>query len=325
MADTAARDHAVETIDRVIIRFAGDSGDGMQLTGDRFTSASALWGNDLSTLPDFPAEIRAPAGTLAGVSAFQVHISDHEITTPGDAPNVLVCMNPAALKAELGVLEPGGTLIINTDAFTERNLAKAGYEANPLEGDDLKGYTVYEVPMTTITKESVADLGVKPRDAERRRRLERDRGHRDLEDVERRQRPVGERVAVVAGLLEVALVEGVAVHDHGADAAEALQLGLERGGVHRHEHVGLVARREDVVVADVDLERRDAGERAGRGTDLGRVVGQRREVVAEDGGDAGESVAGQLHAIAGVTREADDDLGDGLQLDRPLRGVGHLC
>ncbi|MET1050714.1 MAG: 2-oxoacid:acceptor oxidoreductase family protein, partial [Acidimicrobiales bacterium] len=139
----------------------------MQLTGDRFTSASALWGNDLSTLPDFPAEIRAPAGTLAGVSAFQVHISDHEITTPGDMPNVLVCMNPAALKAELGVLEPGGTLILNTDAFTERNLAKAGYDSNPLEGDSLKGYTVYEVPMTTITKESVADLGVKPRDAER--------------------------------------------------------------------------------------------------------------------------------------------------------------
>ncbi|HEY5697600.1 MAG TPA: 2-oxoacid:acceptor oxidoreductase subunit alpha [Acidimicrobiales bacterium] len=167
MADTAARDHTVETLDRVIIRFAGDSGDGMQLTGDRFTSASALWGNDLSTLPDFPAEIRAPAGTLAGVSAFQVHISDHEITTPGDMPNVLVCMNPAALKAELGVLEPGGTLILNTDAFTERNLAKAGYDSNPLEGDSLKGYTVYEVPMTTITKESVADLGVKPRDAER--------------------------------------------------------------------------------------------------------------------------------------------------------------
>ena len=108
MADTAERATPRE-LDRVIIRFAGDSGDGMQLTGDRFTSASALFGNDLATLPEFPAEIRAPAGTLAGVSAFQVHISDHDITTPGDAPNVLVAMNPAALQAELGKLEPGGT------------------------------------------------------------------------------------------------------------------------------------------------------------------------------------------------------------------------
>src|SRR3990170_4969535 len=123
---------AVEQIDRVIIRFAGDSGDGMQLTGDRFTSASAMFGNDLATLPEFPAEIRAPAGTLAGVSAFQVHISDHDITTPGDAPNVLVAMNPAALKAELHRLEPGGTLIVNVDAFEERNLTKAGYVDNPL-------------------------------------------------------------------------------------------------------------------------------------------------------------------------------------------------
>ncbi len=167
MADTAARDHSVETLDRVIIRFAGDSGDGMQLTGDRFTSASAVWGNDLSTLPDFPAEIRAPAGTLAGVSAFQVHISDHEITTPGDAPNVLVAMNPAALKAELDVLESGGTVIMNSDAFTDRNLAKAGYSVDPREDETLKGYTVYEVPMTSLTKDSVAELGVKPRDAER--------------------------------------------------------------------------------------------------------------------------------------------------------------
>src|SRR5262245_37883519 len=115
----------------------------MQLTGDRFTSASALWGNDLATLPDFPAEIRAPAGTLAGVSAFQVHISDHEITTPGDSPNVLVAMNPAALKAELGSIEPGGTVILNIDAFNERNLAKAGYDADPREDETLKGHTVY--------------------------------------------------------------------------------------------------------------------------------------------------------------------------------------
>jgi 2-oxoglutarate ferredoxin oxidoreductase subunit alpha len=166
VSDTAQRG-AIESLDRVIIRFAGDSGDGMQLTGDRFTSASALWGNDLATLPDFPAEIRAPAGTLAGVSAFQVHISDHEITTPGDAPNVLVAMNPAALKAELGSLESGGTVILNSDAFTDRNFAKAGYDADPRDDETLKGYTVYEVPMTTLTKESVADLGIKPRDAER--------------------------------------------------------------------------------------------------------------------------------------------------------------
>ncbi|MDP1820868.1 MAG: 2-oxoacid:acceptor oxidoreductase subunit alpha [Acidimicrobiales bacterium] len=157
----------VEHLDRVIIRFAGDSGDGMQLTGDRFTSASALFGNDLATLPDFPAEIRAPAGTLAGVSAFQVHISDHDITTPGDAPNVLVAMNPAALQNELGRLEAGGTVIVNEDAFDERNLAKAGYAANPLTDGSLEGYKVYEVPMTSLTQRSVESLGVKPRDAER--------------------------------------------------------------------------------------------------------------------------------------------------------------
>jgi 2-oxoglutarate ferredoxin oxidoreductase subunit alpha len=166
VSDTAQRVKARE-IDRVIIRFAGDSGDGMQLTGDRFTSASAVFGNDLATLPEFPAEIRAPAGTLAGVSAFQVHISDHEITTPGDAPNVLVAMNPAALRNELPRLEHAGTIIVNVDTFDERNLAKAGYEANPLEDGSLRGYTVYEVPMTSLTKDALAPLGVKPRDAER--------------------------------------------------------------------------------------------------------------------------------------------------------------
>jgi 2-oxoglutarate ferredoxin oxidoreductase subunit alpha len=167
LTDTIDRSVEPLGLDRVIIRFAGDSGDGMQLTGNRFTDASALFGNDLATLPEFPAEIRAPAGTLAGVSAFQVHISDHEITTPGDAPNVLVAMNPAALHSDLHLLEPGGTLIINADAFDERNLAKAGYAANPLEDDSLKGYKHYEIPMTSLTKEAVADLGVKPRDAER--------------------------------------------------------------------------------------------------------------------------------------------------------------
>ncbi len=167
MTDTADRTDEIREVERIIIRFAGDSGDGMQLTGDRFTSASALFGNDLATLPEFPAEIRAPAGTLAGVSAFQVHISDHDITTPGDAPNVLVAMNPAALRAELDTIEPGATVIINTDAFEDRNLAKAGYDANPLEDGTLDGYTKIEAPMTSLTKEVCKDIGVKPRDAER--------------------------------------------------------------------------------------------------------------------------------------------------------------
>ncbi len=149
------------------MRFAGDSGDGMQLTGDRFTNASALFGNDLATLPDFPAEIRAPAGTLAGVSAFQVQISDHDITTPGDAPNVLIAMNPAALQSDLHRLELGGTIIVNQDTFDDRNLAKAGYKANPLDDDTLDGYTLIRVSMTTLTKEVCKDLGVKARDAER--------------------------------------------------------------------------------------------------------------------------------------------------------------
>jgi 2-oxoglutarate ferredoxin oxidoreductase subunit alpha len=167
MADTAARELPLQELDRVVIRFAGDSGDGMQLTGDRFTTSSALFGNDLSTLPDYPAEIRAPAGTLAGVSAFQVHISDHDILTPGDAPTVLVAMNPAALKTNLPDLATGGTLIVNADAFDERNLTKAGYEANPLTDGSLSGYQVYEVPMTSITLEAVKPTGAKPRDAER--------------------------------------------------------------------------------------------------------------------------------------------------------------
>src|SRR6187431_1599836 len=123
---------AVEQLDQVIIRFAGDSGDGMQLTGDRFTSETAVFGNDLSTLPDFPAEIRAPAGSLPGVSGFQINFSSRDIRTPGDEPNVLVAMNPAALKVNIHDLEKGGILIINSDAFAELNLKKAGYEKNPL-------------------------------------------------------------------------------------------------------------------------------------------------------------------------------------------------
>jgi 2-oxoglutarate ferredoxin oxidoreductase subunit alpha len=156
-----------ESLEEVVIRFAGDSGDGMQLTGDRFTDVSAVFGNDLATLPNFPAEIRAPAGTIAGVSSFQVHISDHEILTPGDAPNVLVAMNPAALKANISELMPGGTLLVNSDTFETRNLEKAGYEANPLEDGTLAAFRVVQVPMTAITLEATKELGVKPRDAER--------------------------------------------------------------------------------------------------------------------------------------------------------------
>ncbi len=167
MSDTTIHPHDHHLIDRVVIRFAGDSGDGMQLAGDRFTTSSALFGNDLATFPDFPAEIRAPAGTMAGVSAFQVHISDHDISTPGDSPNVLVAMNPAALRANVPALPQGATIIVNSDAFDERSLAKAGYEADPLSDGSLSAFTVYEVPMTSITTESSKDLGVKPRDAER--------------------------------------------------------------------------------------------------------------------------------------------------------------
>src|SRR5882724_4375531 len=130
----------VEQLDRVIIRFAGDSGDGMQLTGGQFTSETAVLGNDISSFPDFPAEIRAPAGSLPGVSGFQLHFADHDILTPGDRPDVLVAMNPAALKTNLKDLPKGGTLIVNRDAFSERNLEKAGYTANPIEDGSLEGY-----------------------------------------------------------------------------------------------------------------------------------------------------------------------------------------
>ena len=164
---TTATEHKTIELDRVVIRFAGDSGDGMQLTGTQFTAVSSLFGNDTATLPDFPAEIRAPAGTLAGVSAFQVHISDHDILTPGDAPSVLVAMNPAALRANIDAVSSGGTLIVNIDAFDERALDKAGYASNPLTDGSLSQFTVYEVPMTSLTLEVGKDAGVKPRDAER--------------------------------------------------------------------------------------------------------------------------------------------------------------
>jgi 2-oxoglutarate ferredoxin oxidoreductase subunit alpha len=158
--------------DRVIVRFAGDSGDGMQLAGSRFTDATALLGNDLATLPDFPAEIRAPAGTLHGVSAFQIHFASRDILTPGDYPNVLVAMNPAALKTNLGAVERGGTVIVNEDAFTESNLRKAGYDTNPLDDDTLGDFQVFRVPMTSITVRATERIdGVTSRDAARSKNL----------------------------------------------------------------------------------------------------------------------------------------------------------
>ncbi len=161
----------VKQLDRVIIRFAGDSGDGMQLTGDRFTAESAAFGNDLSTLPNFPAEIRAPQGTMAGVSSFQVHFADHDILTPGDAPDVLVAMNPAALKANVGDLRPGGTVIVDTHDFTKRNLDKAGYAANPLEDGALGDYTVHTVDLTGMTVEAVKEFGLSRKDAARAKNM----------------------------------------------------------------------------------------------------------------------------------------------------------
>jgi 2-oxoglutarate ferredoxin oxidoreductase subunit alpha len=162
----------VEDRERVIVRFAGDSGDGMQLAGGRFTDATAAVGNVLATLPNFPAEIRAPAGTLAGVSAFQIHFASRDILTPGDAPNVLVAMNPAALKANLLELERGATIIVNEDAFSKRNLEKAGYEANPLEDGSLAAHRVHRIPMTTLTVRAVEAIeDVSTRDAARAKNL----------------------------------------------------------------------------------------------------------------------------------------------------------
>jgi 2-oxoglutarate ferredoxin oxidoreductase subunit alpha len=162
----------VEQLDSVVIRFAGDSGDGMQLTGGRFTSETALSGNDLATFPDFPAEIRAPAGSLPGVSGFQLHFADHDILTPGDQPDVLVAMNPAALKTNLGDLPKGGTLIVDKDAFTERNLKKAGYETNPIEDGSLDGYQVHAVQLTGMTVGALKEIeGVTPREAERAKNM----------------------------------------------------------------------------------------------------------------------------------------------------------
>ncbi|MFI6988645.1 2-oxoacid:acceptor oxidoreductase subunit alpha [Nonomuraea wenchangensis] len=161
----------VQQLDRVIIRFAGDSGDGMQLTGDRFTAETAQFGNDLSTLPNFPAEIRAPAGTLPGVSSFQLHFADHDILTPGDAPDVLVAMNPAALKANLGDLPKGADIIANTDEFTKRNLSKVGYATNPLEDDSLAGWRLHAVPLTSLTVKALEGYDISKKDAERAKNM----------------------------------------------------------------------------------------------------------------------------------------------------------
>ncbi len=162
----------LERKDRVVVRFAGDSGDGMQLTGSRFTDATAVVGNDLATLPDFPAEIRAPAGTPHGVSAFQIHFASRDILTPGDHPNVLVAMNPAALITNVGTLEKGGTVLVNEDAFTKHNLQKAGYDANPLEDGSLDDYQLFCVPMTSMTVRATEDIeGVTSRDAARSKNL----------------------------------------------------------------------------------------------------------------------------------------------------------
>src|SRR5437899_7988406 len=157
---------AVEQRESVVIRFAGDSGDGMQLTGGQFTSETAILGNDLSTFPDFPAEIRAPAGSLPGVSGFQVHFADHDILTPGDRPDVLVAMNPAALKTNLNDLPKGGTLIVNRDSFNERNLDKPGFTANPLDDGPLAEVRVHAVQLTSMTVGALKEIeGVTPRDA----------------------------------------------------------------------------------------------------------------------------------------------------------------
>ena len=161
----------VRQLDRVVIRFAGDSGDGMQLTGDRFTSETAQLGNDISTLPNFPAEIRAPAGTLPGVSSFQVHFADFDILTPGDAPNVLVAMNPAALKANIGDLPKGAEIIVNTDEFTNRNLTKVGYAANPIEDGSLEGYTLHPVGLTSMTLKALESFDISKKDAERAKNM----------------------------------------------------------------------------------------------------------------------------------------------------------
>src|SRR5438128_432554 len=168
---TTTPPRARQTRESVVIRFAGDSGDGMQVTGSRFTVEAALAGNDLTTFPDFPAEIRAPAGTTYGVSAFQIHFGGVDVTTPGDEVDVLVAMNPAALKVDLKDLRRGGTIVVDTGAFSERNLAKAGFPANPIEDGSLAQYQVLTVDITRLTAEAVKDLGLSTREAHRCRNM----------------------------------------------------------------------------------------------------------------------------------------------------------
>src|ERR1700719_2233010 len=161
----------VQELDHVILRFAGDSGDGMQVTGDRFTKETAVFGNDLSTLPNFPAEIRAPAGTLPGVSSFQLHFADHDILTPGDAPDVLVAMNPAALRANIDDLPRGADIIANTDEFTKRNLGKVGYAVSPLDDDSLSAYQLHAIPITSVTVKALEGYDISRKDAERAKNM----------------------------------------------------------------------------------------------------------------------------------------------------------
>ena len=168
---SATRQTEISKLDRVVIRFAGDSGDGMQLTGDRFTSEAAAFGNDLSTMPNFPAEIRAPQGTIPGVSSFQVHFADYDILTPGDRPDVLVAMNPAALKANLADVPQGGTIILNTDDFSKRNMTKVGFEGDALTDDTLASFQVHKVAMSTLTRGALEETGLSKKDAERAKNM----------------------------------------------------------------------------------------------------------------------------------------------------------
>ena len=161
----------LQQLDRVVIRIAGDSGDGMQLTGDRFTQETAMFGNDLATFPNFPAEIRAPQGTLAGVSSFQLHFADHDILTPGDRPDVLVAMNPAALKANIGDVPKGAILIVDTRDFTDRALARVGWASNPLEDGSLDGYTLHAIDLTQLTLDALAGSEVSRKDAGRSKNM----------------------------------------------------------------------------------------------------------------------------------------------------------
>ena len=165
---TSSQDKITSELESVVIRFAGDSGDGIQVTGTQFSNESALAGNDIATLPDFPAEIRAPAGTLAGVSGFQINFGSMSIHTPGDNPDVLVAMNPAALKANIAEVKDAGIVIVNEDSFTTKNLSRVGYESNPVNDESLQAkYKVFSIPITKLTKKALEDTGLTAREVER--------------------------------------------------------------------------------------------------------------------------------------------------------------